>query len=802
MQSTPPPREIIYCYFIESHFKDINNVEVHKSDDKCIKSLKKLLEKEFQDEEKQNFIVSVYVLELKPSDVKKGNIKHNSNEGEFITSKLELKVGKNKFEGSINIKLKEDFFVPYINFEYKKKLLEKKSTPPIQYKLSFLEIMQLFSEAIREIEKRDINDPTYKELIKYGYFKLIKRLKKVDLILFLMVYIDALLQLNFKLIREFFEEFDIKNLVKPSNTTLLSKYHEKLHLLYGEQVRIFDYIQKVSKNSFEKYLIRFYTFYINAFYMVEDYDACENILRELRDNNPLDSLILPKLFLSEFSSLYRNIPISNELQNNLLGKFIENSKNYEKLLTAFTLISDYVKKDFVTTLIIICDNYDKIFTICNNSKKAVKINDYIIQTPNDDLSKIQYYLEIIVKKKIQTYFKSIDFDINMWDIYITNINNINFFNFLKTILINGCLYYDDFNVVLSYITKYNNKNFIDMLSLISANYDKFKNICLNERKSIIIGDYITQTLNDDIEKVKEYYNYIVSRKLGDRYESFFFNSSIWNFYVFNNYKPEFLSYLESKLYEQSIYAKDILDCMDYSSNYRSKIFISLLEIILFHFDRIQFIFKNEKKIIDIQKYIIQQPQTDDLDKIAELIKKIIEKEKVNAYCCIKFSENIWVPYTQCDNVEILKKIRRIISECKTIDPQLSEDTILLSKRIHDYGFTEIQRGNMKEDKLLEFLGQEEAFYVDRQIQGCINQMNINANEIVALKTENNSLKTQLAIVDAKAIGLTEENALLIKRVNELQNQVNSLRLMTEDNKSYCKALELRIKSLERRQLLS
>jgi hypothetical protein len=242
--------------------------------------------------------------------------------------------------------------------------------------------------------------------------------------------------------------------------------------------------------------------------------------------------------------------------------------------------------------------------------------------------------------------------------------------------------------------------------------------------------------------------------------------------------------------------------MDFSSHYRSKNFISFLEILLFNFDRIQFILKNKQKMIDIQKYIIQQPQTDDIDKIAELIKKIVEKEKINGFCCIKFYENIWVPYTQCDNVEILKKIRRIITECKTIDPQLSEDTILLSQRIHDYGLGQIQKGALKENQLLQFLGEEEAFYVDRQIQGCVNQMNANANEIVALKTENNSLKTQLAIVDAKAIGLTEENALLIKRVNELQNEVNSLKIKAEDNKSHLKALELRIKSLERRQLLS
>ena len=801
MQSTQPPREVYYCYFLESHLKSINNAEVHKDDNKCIKSLKKLLEKEFRDKDNQDFIVSVYVLELKVSEVKKKDIKE-SEDGGYITSKLELKVGKNKFEGPIIIKIKSDFFVPYVKFEFKKKLLEKKGTPPIQYKISFLEVMQLFIEALTITEKRDINDQTYRELINYGYYKIIKTLKNVDLVLFLMVYVDALNQLNPKLIRNFLELFDINSLTKPVNTTLLSKYHEKLHLLYNDQVRIFDYIKKVANSKFETYLIKFYTIYINSFYMVEDYDACENILKELRDNNPFDTSILPKLFLSDFAPLYRNIPISNELQNSLLGKFIETANNYDKLLTSFTLISDYIKKDFVTMLIIIADKYDKIFTICNNSKKTVKINDYIVQTPNDDLSKIQFYLDTIVQKKIQTYYKCIDFNINMWDIYLSNPNNINFFYSLKNILINSCLYYDDFNVVFCYIVKYTNKNFVDMLSLISANYDKIKNICLNERKSIMIGDFITPTLNDDIEKIKEYYNFIVSRKLSDRYEAIFFSPNIWNFYVFNHYKPEFLNYLESKLFEQSIYAKDIIDCVDYSSNYRGKIFNSLLEIILFHFDRIQFILKNEQKMIEIQKYIIQQPQSDDLDKIAELIKKILEKERINQFCCIKFNENIWVPYTQCDNVEILKKIRRIISECKTVDPTLSEDTILLSKRIHDFGFSEIQRGTLKENKLLEFLGEEEAFYVDRQIQRCINQMNNNANEIVALKKENNSLKTQLAIVDAKAIGLTEENALLIKRVNELQNEVNKLRLIGEDNKSFCKALELRIKSLERRQLFS
>ena len=83
---------------------------------------------------------------------------------------------------------------------------------------------------------------------------------------------------------------------------------------------------------------------------------------------------------------------------------------------------------------------------------------------------------------------------------------------------------------------------------------------MREQKQIIIGDYIMQKLNDNQDKIKEDLNSIITQKLKDKYETIFFNVDIWNYYVFNNYQNDFLTFLEVKLYEQAINSKDIYDC--------------------------------------------------------------------------------------------------------------------------------------------------------------------------------------------------------------------------------------------------
>ena len=678
-----------------------------------------------------------------------------------------------------------------------KKLFGKDISPPLQFQLSNLEIMQLFNEALSIKERKTINDPTYIELVKYG-FNLLTSMKSIELVLFLMLYIDILNGNDLQLIKGIFDIFKLDKLVRPLKSSVLAAYQEKLDMIYNDQIQIFEKMKHIPNFNLEIYLIKFYTIYLNVFFTTENYESCEYILKDLRDNNPFDKFILPKLYLSEYSQFYRNIPISEDLQNSLMGKFIDTSLNYNNLLTSFSLISEYVKKDFVNILLIINNNFQKIHEICYISRLPLKINDYIIQNENDDLSKIQYYLDIIVKKKLENNFKTIDFNINMWDIYISNSKNIYFWDYLKSKLITASLCYNDIIGVLSYIIKYTNKNFIEMLDLLVIHYDKLRYICMNERKAIIISDFIIQNLNDNQDKIKDNLCFIISQKLKDQYETIFFHINIWNYYVFNNYNIDFLNFLENKLYESAINSKDIYDCIEFSSNFRNKSFNSLLEIILYNFDKIQNLLKIENKNIDIEKYIIQQKQTDDLSKIYELIKLIIEKELLNLHCSIKFNENIWLPYSQCENLDTLRFIRIIMLECKKMQPDLNEDVILLAKKIHDVGFNEIQNGILVDNKMLGFLGKEEAFYVDKQINGCQNQINNNAWEISQLKNENHALKNQLNNLGVKLVNLSNENASLKSSLSNAQSEIVRLRSTINHVSSTYGQLERRISSLERR----
>ena len=781
-------------YFIESHLEQIHNdIELNlDSSYKCLKPLRKLNEKKLKDKDNQNYIATVYAIDFKPSLIKKKEIK-NTN-GESILIKLILKNKKNKFELQNYVKIESDSFTPYIQFEMKKKIFGKDVMPPTQMKLSNLQIMQIFNDTLLIKERKKINDITYIELLKFGV-NLLKTMQTYELNLFYMIYVDILKNNNIELIKDIFNIFDMKKAIKPLNSNVLATYQEKLELVYNEQTQIIEKIKKIPNIDFKSYLIKFYTIQLYMFVIIENYEISERIMLDLRDNNPFDNLILARLYLSEYSQFYRNIPISLELQNSLMGQIIYTSTNYNELVTSFTLISDFTKRNFPNILLIITQNYDKINEICRNSNTSLKINDFINQNPNDDLLQIQNHLGFITKKKLENNFKSINFNINMWDFYLANNNNKPFWEFLKSNLIIGSLHYDELAESLFYIIKYTNKNFIEMLDLIVKNYDKLRSICMNERRQIMINDFIEPSVNDNPEKIKEYLSYIVSEKLKDRYETIFFNINIWNFYIFNHFQFEFLSFLEMKLYEAALNSKEIFDCLLFSSNFVNKSFAYMLEKVLYNFDKIQNIFKAEKTFIMIEKYIVQQEQTDDLSKIYELIKAIIEKEKINLYCTVKFNVDLWFPYSNSQVLDTLKFIRKIINDCKTMEPEISEDKIQLSTKIHHVGFIEIQRGILTGEKLLQFLGEDEAFYVDKQINQCIqkniylqNLIDSQANEIKNLRSENGNLKKEIN-------NLSSENSSLKSRISSLESGQSHLESKISSIESNCNSLESKINSI-------
>ena len=747
-------------YFIDSHLKYLHNdLEIIiETNHKGLKPLRKIIDKEIR-VKNDDFMVSVYGIDFKSALFKKKELK-DINGASLFPLKLCLKQRKNKFEAqNYNININKDNFIPFMKFEIQKKLFAKDILPPVPLNLTNLQVIQIFKEALTIRERIKTSDATYEEFLKFG-INTLKIMPSYDLVLFFMMYIDILSGKNTFLIKEIFEIFNFDKIEKPINKNDLIPYTEKLELLYNEQNRIFDNVKKIPLCNFLSYLIKFYTIHLNLYFTIESFDSCDRIMKELRDNNPYDNLILAKLYLSEYSQFYRSIPISGEMQNSLMSKFIFTSENYNNLVTSFSLISDYIKKDFVNTLLIITENYEKINEICSKSNSYIKVNDYIMPSLNDDLSKVQSYLDIIAQKKLEKKYKSINIDLNTWDIYIANNNNPNFLEYLKSYLIAASLSHQELFESLLYIIRYTNKDFVEMLKIIVNNYDKIKEICMNENKQIIMNSLITTNVNDNQEKIKEYLTFICDEKTKDQYESINFNINIWKFYVLNKCNYEFLSFIEGKLYDSSLNSRDILDSFDYSCNFRNKSFIPMLEIILYNIEKIIHIFKIEMKNIFIESYIIQQPQEDDLEKIYELIKEIIEKEKENSYCFIKFNVNLWSPYSQTDKLDTLKFIRKIIFECKTMEPELNEDIIQLGKKIHDVGFSEIQRGILEGEKLLQFLGEDEAFYVNKQINECTqknlilqNQVNAQANEIQGLKNMNAALNNRLGILEAQVTGL-------------------------------------------------
>ena len=783
-------KDFFTFYFIESHLKNINDdIEiVVESSQKFLRPIRKVLQKEIR-EKLDDYIVSVYAIDFKPALIKKKELKDINNSLSFQL-KICLKMKKNKFESHNYINSSSDSFNPNINFEIMKKIFGKDIPPPPQLQLTILQIIQLFSDALLIRERKNIIDPCYEYFLKFSV-NLLKENPKYELSLFYKLYVDILNGNNLTLIKDIFGLFNLEKLIRPINSNTLSVYQEKLELLYHQQNQIFEKIKRIPIINFNSYLIKFYTIYVYLFAIIENYETCERIMVDLRDNNTYDNLILAKLYLSEYSNFYRGIPISEDLQNSLMGKFIYTSENYNNLLTSFLLISDYIKKDFANTLLIITENYEKIHDICHRSNSSVKINDYITQKPNDDLSKIKEYLDFIRNKKLEKKFKSIHFNLNMWDLYLANNNNPSFLEYLKSKLIIGSLSYNEIVEVLSYIIKYTNKDFVEMLKILTINYDKIKDICIAEKKQIIIKDFIIQNINDNQEGIKEYLSFIVSRKLKDQYETIFFNVDIWKFYIINNCQFDFLCFLENKLYESSINYKEILDCLDYSSTLRKKNFISMLEIILYNFDKIQYIFKNEIKNIYIEAYIIQQ--NDDLSKIYELIKSIIEKEKESSYCSVKFNVNLWLPYSQCEVLDTLKFIRKIINECKKLEPELNEDGIDLTSKIHNVGFIEIKRGILTGEKLLQFLGEDEAFYVNKQINDCIqkninlqNQVNSQQVEIEQLKGINNTLLNRVGVLEGQIVNLTNANAAMNQRIQFLDNAKANLIIKIDEMKDKMK----------------
>ena len=775
-------REFHTYYFIESHPKSLNNqVEVvlnvkHSS----IQPLRKLIEKDFKSSNDEDFTVTVYAGDIFPSLIKEKEVKIVQNYIKAFPVKIAKKIQKNKFEGKVNAYLPMDCFVHFVNFDPIKKLIGKNIDPPPQIELLPFQYMSLFNEVLLVIERRKITEPTYIEFLRYGV-DLLKTSGAVPFRLFLLIYEKIINTMNLELYNSIFDYFHIKKIEQPKNLNELDTYQEPLMLIYEEPSKFIENIKQIANVDFEKYLIKFYT--VNLFYhsTYKNIEKIESIMLELRDKNPFDNLILAKLFLSEFNIFYRNIPINHELKLSLIDSYIQASSSYENLTCAFSMITEYVQSDFNTILLIIIKNYEKINKICVDNNKPFKINDYIIQKYEDDLTRVQNSLITIGQFKLNYGFEAIDFRIDMWDMYLIEGKNPQFLEFLKSHLIQTSLYLSEINKALSYIIKYTNKNFVTMLELFVKNYDKIEAICIAEKKYINIISYIQPNGTDNIEGIKQNLNYIIARKMKANYETLYFKIDIWLFYINNGFNNEFLLYLEKKLFEGALYYDDILDCLTYASTLRNKTFATVLEMIINNFEKIHIFIKNKKVSIDFSHYFVHKLNSDNIEKIYKLICIIIEKERIKNYKTVNFKISIWEPYSNIKDLNVLRYIRKIILQCYIMDKSLTERDIDLARKIHDVGFLYIRQGKLVGDKLLEFLGVEEAFYVEGQINDIIEtnkyqqkQLDEHLLSINYLKEENIALKRRVSSCESDVSDLRSENNRLKNRVSGLEDDVSTL----------------------------
>ena len=791
-------------YFIESHLQS-ENEEIEISIDSSIKyleQLKKINQKIIKDNNQNDFIINVFSLNLKPNLIKKKEIKE-IEKIKTINLKIYLKKNKTKFESNNLINIEKDNFLTDLKFVIIKGWFGKEQTSPKKLEISILQIVHIFNETLLIKEKIKTDDKIYLNFIEFGLNKLDES-EKYELELYLILYINILNGNNYLYIKKIFDIFEIEKISKTKVDTSLLKYQDKLDNLYKNQIYLVEKLEKITQNNIydknlEYYLIKFYTIYIDFLYILGLYQYLEEILKDIRDNNKINNLILPMLYLSDYSIFYKSILISNEMKKSLINKFIYASKNYNDLLISFSFIKDYVNRDFVNILFIITENYDKINEICIKEQKSLQINEYVKNNNKDDLNKIKEYLNIIITKINKNNYKAIEIDLDIWSFYLYNINDNNFFNYLKYYLIQSSLIYNDIENILKFLSKYENKNFISILEIIVNNYQKIENICFNENKSINIKNYITQANNDDYSKIKEYLEFILSHKKEKNFETISFDVSIIKFFIEDKYPLVFLKFLETKLFQSSINYKDISDSLIFSSNLNEKQTTPILDIIINNFDNINYICKKENTFINLEKYI-SKSRNDELSKIKELISIIINKEKSYMYNSIKFDIKIWIPYLEGDDLDNLKLIKKIIIICKEVDNSLDEENINLGVKIHNIGFDLIKKGKLNGEKLILFLGEDEAFYLEKKNKKLENendllkQKNIDLNDKVGnLLKENKILKNKVNILESNIENLDKK---MNNKIEELNGENVNLKNKIKKLENYFSSLEKKVNSIK------
>ena len=473
-------------YIIESHIvyidkekEKLNNIEIliDTKKNQFVKEIKKINSKTIKQNDNK-YQINVYRINFIPSEIPIKQIIESKDKDNKITKSFEIVI--TLFQNNTNfiskniINIEKNNFLGLLKFEDYKYFLIFTYKPPEILELSDFQIVNLFYESLMK-EDNVTTENIFSDFIDYS-MNLFKQQEKYEFEFFLILYINIINRKNYFLINQIFDLFELNKIIDQKDNSSLLKYHDKLSNYYKFQIYVIEKInhiikQNISNNKLEFYLIKFYTIYIYFLHIFNLNEKIEEFLIDLRDNNKFDNLILSKLYLSKYSSFYRELPISIEIKKSLINKFFYSSKSFIDLETSFSLISEYLNKNFVNILFVIKENYDKINEICFKNKKAILINNYIKQNDNDNLSKIQECLDFILNKKKENKFEAIYFDINIFLYFINNKSEFEFLSFIESKLFEVLISFKDIEDTLIYSSNLKKKEFIPILEIIIKNID-------------------------------------------------------------------------------------------------------------------------------------------------------------------------------------------------------------------------------------------------------------------------------------------------------------------------------------------
>ena len=265
------------------------------------------------------------------------------------------------------------------------------------------------------------------------------------------------------------------------------------------------------------------------------------------------------------------------------------------------------------------------------------------------------------------------------------------------------------NVILP--EKMDRKDYITILNLI-------------ENKPNLILKHLGK--NDSKEKYFRYF-YIILLFFrinydNDKVQSLLINKDLWPYYAVTlpkNYK--FFPNIEiaddliiEMLNQEKITFETIKGVLSFGRSIEK-----ILTIINNNIDLISSICLKENNKINISE-IANPNQKDDLNKIINEIEKILKYQDKTKKIFILFEEDFWknyIHYNDNNNIKNLVLINKAIFVCKNFDKDLDPDKLELRQKIHNTGLGAIEKGNLKNEELIDFIENDDIYFKERYYKG-------------------------------------------------------------------------------------